>query len=70
MSNNVIQCNISLSKAEHARITWYLSLIRQLFWTGKMIEILSAPDYSKVFNMVPYAKLMAKIEVMKKLEGR
>lgn len=35
-----------------------------------MIEILSAPDYSKVFNTVPYAKLMAKIEVMKKLEGR
>lgn len=35
-----------------------------------MIEILSVPDYNKLFDTVPYAKLIAKIEVMKKLEGR
>lgn len=35
MSNNVIQCNISLSKAEHARITWYLSLQGNYFGQGK-----------------------------------
>lgn len=38
--NSEEQCDISLSKAEHARITQYFSLIKQLFWIEEMIEIL------------------------------
>jgi len=33
-----------------------------------MIDI--CPDYNKVLDAVPYVKLIDKIEVMKKLEGR